>query len=187
MEIVNLKDLLESTVTEVSLEDEYETNQAKKRQKLHSIPFLLLVLKNETVSFLRNKTINNININKVYYRLYRLHFRTGVHHMTQLCQVKQLVRNIPPYDDQLCIPIKLMPQYLIDGIQLIHIPSGHTEVIIPTYTEFCNPYDIENVIQTTIEVDKQLLTDYMSNSHSKSLVYILLQATSTNNRVVSKE
>ena len=64
MEIVNLKDLLESTVTEVSLEDEYETNQAKKRQKQHSIPFLLLVLKNETVSFLRNKTINNININK---------------------------------------------------------------------------------------------------------------------------
>lgn len=181
MEILDLKDLLENTITEIS-----ETNQVK-RQKFDSIPFLFLVLKNETVSLLRNMTINKININKLYYRLYRLHSHTGVHHVTQFCQIKQLVRNIPPYDDQICIPIKLIPQYVIDGIQVVHIPCGHTELIIPTYTEFYNPYDIADVIQTTVEVDKQLLTDYVSNSHSSTLVDLLLQATSTSNRVVSKE
>lgn len=171
MEILNLKDFLETTDT--------GSSQAK-RQKVDPIPFLLLVLKNETVSLLKSKAINNLNINKLYYRLYRLHSHTGVHHTTQIYQVKQLVRNVYPSNNQLYIPIKLTPHYLIDGIQIIHIPSGHSEIIIPTYGEFYNPYDISDVIETKVEVDEQLLTDYVSNEQSSNLVDILLEATRTN-------
>lgn len=181
MEILNLKDFLETTATEIP-----DCSQVK-RQKLDSIPFLLLVLKNETVSLLRRKSINNLNISKLYYRLYRLYSHTGIHHTTQIYQVKQLVRNVNPCNNQLCIPIKLIPHYLIDGIQIIHIPSGHSEVIIPTYGEFYNPYDIDSVIETKIEVDQQLLSDYVSNNQSNNLVDILLQATSTTKHVNSEK
>jgi hypothetical protein len=170
MEITGLEDFVASSIPTT-------TTTANKRPRLDLFPTLLLVLNNKTSSLLREKTINNLNINKLYYRLYRLNSHTGVHHASQICQVTKLVSLYG--DDQLCIPIQLMPEYSVDGIQVIHIPSGHTEVIIPTYTEFYNPYNIEDIIQTTMEVDKQLLTDHPPSN----LVDILLQATSTNKSV----